>query len=348
MKSTFWALAALAAATLAGASSSVALASPSVYTVARAPSSTVHVTPRRTGRFTEYPIPSGSDPQYIASGPDGALWFTEYGTRKIGRITTSGTLTEYTQPPQSQGSAPWGIAAGPDGAMWFAGSYYGPSGPGAIGRITTSGQLTYYPVPNLYPYGITAGPDGNMWFTADYYVGKITMSGQVTIYNDKGTGRLFMDIAAAPSGALYLAVANGSNTSPFIGVMATPGQYSYVGLQGKASMRGVATDPATGVVWFTEGARLVGFIDAGGNPIEYKIGGAENAPYPTGIAAGPHGEMWFTELARNAIARITPAGEVTEHRVPTHRSFPQRIVSGPDGALWFTEGQANQIGRYQP
>jgi streptogramin lyase len=340
--------AALAVVTLLGSATGAALAMPA-YTVVRAPSSTVHVIPRKTGHFTEYQIPTAQgDPQYIAAGPDGALWFTEYSSRKIGRITTSGVFTEYTQPPQSQGSAPWGIAAGPDGAMWFAGSYYGPSGPGAIGRITASGQLTYYHVKNLYPYGITAGPDGNMWFTADYFVGQITMSGRVTIYNDKGTGRLFMDIAAAPSGALYLAVDNGSNSSPYLGVMATPGQYAYVALQGEASIRGVAIDPASGNVWFTEGARYVGFMDAGGKLTQYKIDGPEDAPYPTGIAAGSHGEMWFTELGRNAIARITPGGQIEHHEVPTHRSFPQRIVRGPDGAFWFTESFGNQIGRYQP
>ena len=43
----------------------------------------------------EFPIPApeqSSDPQGIASGPDGALWFTEYEANKIGRITTGGAM----------------------------------------------------------------------------------------------------------------------------------------------------------------------------------------------------------------------------------------------------------------
>ena len=49
----------------------------------------------------------------IAAGPDGALWFTNYGNDSIGRITTSGVVTNYTGTSISQ---PEGIAAGPDGA----------------------------------------------------------------------------------------------------------------------------------------------------------------------------------------------------------------------------------------
>ena len=31
-------------------------------------------------------------------GPDGALWFAELGSNKIGRITTAGVVTEYAAP----------------------------------------------------------------------------------------------------------------------------------------------------------------------------------------------------------------------------------------------------------
>ena len=36
--------------------------------------------------------------QGIAAGPDGALWFTNYGNNSIGRITTTGVVTNYTGP----------------------------------------------------------------------------------------------------------------------------------------------------------------------------------------------------------------------------------------------------------
>jgi virginiamycin B lyase len=54
----------------------------------------------------------------ITAGFDGNLWFTEYTGNKIGRITPSGTITEFTIPTPS--STPLGIVSGPDGAIWFA------------------------------------------------------------------------------------------------------------------------------------------------------------------------------------------------------------------------------------
>ena len=47
--------------------------------------------------MTSYPSSNGvdSDPQDIAAGSDGALWFTGLAADSIRRITTSGTLTNY-------------------------------------------------------------------------------------------------------------------------------------------------------------------------------------------------------------------------------------------------------------
>ena len=69
---------------------------------------------------------------------------------------------------------------------------------------------------------------------------------------------------------------------------------------------------------------------------------------PFGIAAGPDGNVWFTEDLGNKIGRITPAGSITEYSVPTTGSRPSGIAAGPDGNLWFTEGKGNKIGRITP
>src|SRR5208282_4494157 len=105
------------------------------------------------------------------AGPDGALWFAEFYGNRIGRITTSGVITEYAV--LTSDSYPMQITAGPDGALWFNEIYTNQ-----IGRITTSGVITEYPTPtsDSYPYGITVGPDGALWFTE--LAGKI---GQVVL-----------------------------------------------------------------------------------------------------------------------------------------------------------------------
>jgi streptogramin lyase len=66
------------------------------------------------------------------------------------------------------------------------------------------------------------------------------------------------------------------------------------------------------------------------------------------IAAGPDGNLWFTERTANQIGRITPLGAISEFPVPTTNVSPDAITSGPDGNLWFTEFNAKQIGRITP
>jgi streptogramin lyase len=67
-----------------------------------------------------------SQPGGITVGSDGALWFTEGTGNAIGRITTSGAITEYPVP--TSGAGPDAIATGPDGSIWFTESSYSKIG----------------------------------------------------------------------------------------------------------------------------------------------------------------------------------------------------------------------------
>ena len=70
---------------------------------------------------------------------------------------------------------------------------------------------------------------------------------------------------------------------------------------------------------------------------------------PLGIAAGPDGNLWFTEVFGDRIGRITPTGVITEFGAGiTPNSRPRYIAAGPDGNLWFTEFAGNRIGRITP
>lgn len=77
--------------------------------------------------------------------------------------------------------------------------------------------------------------------------------------------------------------------------------------------------------------------------------------YMFGLAPGPDGNLWFTDLGcmglgRCAIGRITPKGKLTVyHRRLNKGSVPFAITPGPDGNLWFTAaGSAPAIGRITP
>jgi streptogramin lyase len=121
------------------------------------------------------PHASNSQPNRIALGPDGNLWFTEFSDPgRIGRITTAGAIDEFAIP--SQNSGPLGIVTGCDGNLWFTES----ANPGRIGRITPAGAATEFTsglTPNSMPVGIAADPDGNVWFTQFANPGRVSKIG---------------------------------------------------------------------------------------------------------------------------------------------------------------------------
>jgi streptogramin lyase len=51
----------------------------------------------KAGEVTEFPVPTAGDPEDIAVGPDNNLWYTDGASHLIGRITPTGSVTEFTQ-----------------------------------------------------------------------------------------------------------------------------------------------------------------------------------------------------------------------------------------------------------
>ena len=98
-----------------------------------------------------------------------------------------------------------------------------------------------------------------------------------------------------------------------------------------------------------------GSAQAGVTATEFSQGFRANAR-PLDIAAGPDGNLWFTDQDAPAIGRITPQGQVTEFSqglstwIPTAPGpfGPLGIAAAPDGNLWFTEGSRGLIGRITP
>jgi virginiamycin B lyase len=256
----------------------------------------------------EFPgVFAGTGPNVITLGPDGALWYTEFGSGKIGRISTAGVVTEFATPANS---TPYGIATGSDGALWIT-DQLSPK----IRRMTTAGVITEFTVPSgNSTSGITRGADGNIWFTEQTAasIGRITPAGAI----------LELPVSAAV----------GTPTGPYAG-------YSLV-----TSANGAPTTITTGpdgLMWFTEkGAAKIGRLNPDSSTTEFAISGSA-----IGITAGPDGALWFVEEGANKIGRVTTTGAVTEFAVPTANSLPFAIAAGPDGALWFAEFGANKIGR---
>jgi hypothetical protein len=67
---------------------------------------------------------------------------------------------------------------------------------------------------------------------------------------------------------------------------------------------------------------------------------------PTGIAASPDGNVWFTEATGNRVGWVTPSDVITEFPSGiTTGASPNAIAAGPDGNLWFSELTGNRIAR---
>jgi streptogramin lyase len=112
--------------------------------------------------FQRFPITSHrrAFPIQIIVGPDGRMWFTEYGGSHIGVVDASGKIVER----YVGGHGATGLTNGPDGRVWVCLSYYLDS---KIAAVDTRLNVTVYPLPNpaSAPTAITVGPDGNLWIT---------------------------------------------------------------------------------------------------------------------------------------------------------------------------------------
>jgi hypothetical protein len=129
--------------------------------------------------IVEFTVPgAGSQPTGITTGPDGNLWFTEFGSSEIGRITPAGLVEEFVLPA---GRGPDSIVSGPDGLLWFterSGDRIGRINPNAGNHAAIQASIVEFTVPGAgsQPTGITTGSDGNLWFTefGSSEIGRIT------------------------------------------------------------------------------------------------------------------------------------------------------------------------------
>jgi virginiamycin B lyase len=298
------------------------------------------------GIVTEYPVPPPAIDggavrtlTAITTGPDGALWFGWSGgltqahgdIGAIGRITTSGAITEYANDFIIDGGAVTGITTGPDGALWF-GQVGGLGTSGAIGRLTIAGTYTNYTLP-LLPGGIAAGPDGALWFSnsnvggADGAIGQITTAGAITEYPILD-GNSAIDIGpygvtAGPDGALWFTEANAGNS---IGRITTSGAITqYPADNGPI---GIAAGP-DGALWFTEpSSSKIGRITTAGAVTEFST--PTGASQPNQIVAGPDGRLWFTEQGANRIGAFAQLPNYTLS-IASSGTSSGTVTSNPSG-----------------
>jgi virginiamycin B lyase len=168
----------------------------------------------RSGKIQEFKIPSGNAQCSTAvAGPDGNIWFTEWGTGKIGRIGTGGGFEEYEIGNPNAGPA--GITVGADRNLYFS-----MEGPSAIGKMSTSGKLlgTYStPTPGADPLVMAFGQGGLVWFAEGKIdsVASISPSGTITEYRTTDPHTNPSGITLGPGGVMWFAEKDASKIAHF-------------------------------------------------------------------------------------------------------------------------------------
>jgi virginiamycin B lyase len=298
-----------------------------------------------TGQITEFPIPTPkSGPQLIAKGPDGALWFGEAQTKRLGRITTSGCITEFPIPGST--SSAHDIVAGPDNYLWFT-----QPGVNRIGRMLIDGSLYQgFPLASgaTGPSELVMGPDKNLWFTqsAPSAVGRMTLTGTVTQFPTPTMFAMPRSVTVGPDGALWFSQTNARKLGRIDPTTMAMTELSIP----NGGTPGTLISGPDGNLWFMNfmlpATTLVTRLTPSGTFTDFPF--PPNTG-PTALIAGPDGNLWIAERQVNKIARMSPTtGAVTEYPVPTAAAGIRSMTVGPDGNIWFTESEANKIGRLVP
>jgi virginiamycin B lyase len=271
----------------------------------------------------------------ITAGPDGAVWFADYGNNKIGRITTDGVVTEYSDAAISN---PLFITTGPDGALWWTGSFQ-------IGRMTTDGHVTMTKFDLGAPRGIASGPDGALWVThfQTNQIARITTGGTLTTFSDAKISA-GLSIVQGSDGALWFA--NGNS----IGRITTAGSVATFTNDDVNSVEDLATAP-DGSVWFTKyyassntsigRITMAGTITTYGASVPGSGGGTTQQLDFFGITKGSDGNMWASGVY--GVARIAlnatvddldgPSVTLSAPTATVSLSSPVKVTwSGSDGS----------------
>ncbi|HYW71477.1 MAG TPA: Calx-beta domain-containing protein [Pyrinomonadaceae bacterium] len=281
--------------------------------------------------ITEFPLPNQNPvpvPYGVTRyGVDHSLWFVEKLAGKIGRITTSGAITEYALPGAAASCQPGSLIQAGDDNLWFTETAANkiarikPASVVSTGTIIAGTNFDEYDVPtaNSQPTGMTRGTFG-IWFTE----ANTSKLGLIQNLSSPSIVEFATPTSSALAG-IAKAVINGNTRIYFAEISA--GRIGYFKETPDGSVFG----------------NCVNNFDAAKCFVEVNTPTANSQPFE--LAQGSDNNVWFTEGGAGKIGKMDAANTITEFNIPTANARPAGIVSGPDSALWFTEALTNSIGR---
>jgi streptogramin lyase len=272
-----------------------------------------------SGAITTYVLPSvglttGSNIglHEITTGPDGNLWFTEQDrplVHGIGKITTSGTATEYPLPNAGE---PFGVAAGADGKIWITDGQMAQ-----VSHINTDGTgIVNIPVAGTAKQ-IINGPDHKLWFAEDSNgkIGRIDptvgASSLVEFQAVASAGDSLYGLTVGPDGRIWF---GGHDTAgDVVGSITLDGLTvtKFPTPDTSVEPEGLVAGP-DGAIWFAESDRDgIGRVTTTGQFTDYLLAA------PAGGTPRP----------------VSPSPGVNFDQRDVHQ-----LVLGADANLWWTEG----------
>ncbi len=280
--------------------------------------------------ITLYPLQAGGTqrcPAEITAGPDGNLWFNEKtfaGQGFIGRVSTSGVITEFALPTMQYLN---GIATGADGDIWISGTPI--AGNFAIAAVSpsTGTIVKSASIPNAQgnPEDLISNPIDNSIVAAGY-----NQTGLSDIYSVNTSGIPTATIVAtqgADKAAFWVMLAYGANTI-FVPNTIAPSGGSWSTLTLSAS--GYTQNVVPGI--------------PGNNVVQGIAFGPDGNLYLANNGQSPNSGSIYVVSANGAAIRNISFSSPGVYPFQSVVGFGNPMLAGPDGNMYFAESNNQKIG----
>lgn len=233
----------------------------------------------------------------LAQGADGNIWFADFNSDKIGRVTEKGkfkTFDTTANPTQSLQ-----MVLGSDGNLYFATDHSG------IGKIVASGNTTFMNLidNNTQPTAVTVGPSNEIWFAewAGSNVGYFDSGGADHEFDAgfDGFSNTF-GIAYGSDGRIWFCDPQHRRIGA-INVDGTGRTFYTKKLTGSPDSIVAGPD---GNLYFGEFENAIGVITTAGAITEFPLPASEGSFPVLGLAVGPDGNIWFANNEHAQIGRL--------------------------------------------
>ena len=285
---------------------------------------------------------ANSQPLGVTSSSDGAIWITQEGGSKIGRVDPATGVVTNEYPTLTANAGPTGITS-LDNFVWFT-----EQRENRIGRIhSVTRVLEEFPT-NLIgalPNAIAAGANGSFYFTekgtgklgrVDALSGGVTEIPGITLSSAAG-------IVKGPDDNMWITESGSDRISRFDPITELLTRFQ---LATGSQPTGITVGPDN-FIWFTmPGRNRIAKIDPNNNTITEYSSGVTTDSRPNYITTGSDGNLWYTSQGGGRIARVTSSGVINEFTAGITAGAELRgIAADTATSALFYVSAANKVGK---